>query len=663
MVGLSQSPVIGTLHPGIFGAFSEYGFSPYFEVQDMRLVKLKLTVIGAATMLAACGGGGGSTPTIAGLAATGAAMANASVVAKCTNGAAVSGTTGEDGSFSLELSGGQVAPCLVQVTKGAMVLHSFASAAGRLNVTPVTDLIVAKALGADPAEAFLNFDTAKASKISLGLTKAKSDSVAELASLLPGAGTLTGDPLTSTFKVGDADDKVLDALKVKMDLAGVKPEDLRLSAVSGLTLSAASTAGSDRGSLIDVATVLTTLSIAQIDGGTAASGLQPISGKAKCDVKVVALNYKTIGVNGEAANASGVMLVPSGAAAACTAASTLVAYAKGTDVEKPHTLANPSDSQTFMLAAIYAAQGHTVVATDYLGFAKSTYAYHPYLHAASEASSVIDSIRAARNAVSATGAKLSGKVMVTGYSQGGHSSMAAHRAIERNNASEINLILGAHMAGPYNLAASLKVPDAIAGVQFFVPYLVVAWQKAYGNIYSTAASVFKAPYVGYIEDLLPSPTLTYTTLVTSGKLPGASNETPNQARDAVFQSAFIADSQTNNSNALYLAAKKNDLQGWSPKAKTLLCGGAGDPTVPYAVHLTPTKADFASRQLTNVTTVDVDPYVQAAFGVVSGSTKVAPGPTDPVAFATYYGNYHGTYEPPFCNAQAKGMLDAVLAAL
>ena len=647
---------------GFLARLANTGFLKFFWGAHMRLVKLKLTAIGVATMLAGCGGGGGSYPTIAGLAATGAAMANANVIAKCTSGAAVAGVTGADGNFSLELSGGQVAPCLVQVTKGAIVLHSFAEAAGRLNLSPVTDLIVTKALGTDPVDAFSSFDAAKSSKISSGLTKAKSDAAAELVGLLAGAGILVGDPLTSTFKVGDADDKVLDALKAKMDLAGVKPEDLRLSAASGITLAAASAAGSERGSLIDPAAVLTTLTIAQIDGGTSQSGLQPISGTAKCDVKVVALNYKTVGVNGEAANASGVMLVPSGTAAACTAASTLVAYAKGTDVEKPHTLANPSDSQTFMLAAIYAAQGHTVVATDYLGFAKSTYAYHPYLHAASEASSVIDSIRAARNAVTATGAKLSGKVMVTGYSQGGHSSMAAHRAIERNNAAEINLILGAHMAGPYNLAASLKVPDAIAGVQFFVPYLVVAWQKAYGNIYSTAASVFKAPYVGYIEDLLPSPTLNYTTLVTSGKLPGASGETPNQARDAVFQSAFIADSQTNSNNALYLAAKKNDLQGWSPKAKTLLCGGAGDPTVPYAVHLAPTKADFASRQLTNVTTVDVDPYVQATFGVASGSTKVAPGPTNP-AFATYYGNYHGTYEPPFCNGQAKGMLDAVLAAL
>ena len=67
------------------------------------------------------------------------------------------------------------------------------------------------------------------------------------------------------------------------------------------------------------------------------------------------------------------------------------------------------------------------------------------------------------------------------------------------------------------------------------------------------------------------------------------------------------------------------------------------------------KADFDSRNLTNVSTVDVDAFVQATYG---------PGgkaPTDPTsaAFATYYGSYHGSYEPPFCHAQAKALFDTV----
>ena len=426
-----------------------------------------------------------------------------------------------------------------------------------------------------------------------------------------------------------------------------------LTAVAAAALLVACGGGDDndgRGALLETPVSLTTLTAAQIDASTASSGLQAISGKAKCDVRVVSMNYATIGVQGESANASGVLLVPAGACASTSYP--LVAYAKGTDVQKPRTLANPADGETFLLAAMYAAQGYAVVATDYLGFAKSTYSYHPYLHADSEASAVIDSIRAARSAAFSQGVALSGKVMLTGYSQGGHSSMAAHRAIERDNAGEITVAAGAHLAGPYNLSGSLKLPNAIAGYQFFVPYLVTAWQKIYGNVYTNVTQAFKAPYSNYIETLLPSPTLTYTTLVTSGNLPGTA---PNVARDAIFQPAFLADVQANPNNGLFVDAKKNDLLGWSPKARTLLCGGAGDPTVPPAVHMNVAQADFSSRGLSNVTSVDVDPFVRATFGVGGAA------PTDPAsaAFATYYGSYHGTYEPPFCHAQARALFDTL----
>lgn len=614
----------------------------------MTRIKSLLAASAATTILAGCLGGGDSTvySTISGQAATGAALANATVTAKCTGGATVAGKTAADGTFSLELVGTPF-PCILEASSGTVILHSFATDAGNTNITPLTDLVVSKALGSDATSAFASFDAGKGTAIAAGLAAAKTYVKNEVTTLLGSAPA--GDLLTGVFKVGDASDKVLDNLKLALVAGGKELADLNLGAVAGQSFKAVT----NRGTLVDPAAVVATLTVAQIDGGTAASGLQPISGKAKCDVKVVALNYNTIGVKGEPANASGVMLVPTGN---CTTAAGLLAYAKGTDVQKPRTLANPIDGETFLLAAVYAAQGYAVVATDYLGYAKSTYPYHPYLHADSEATSVIDAIRAARNAAKTVGASLSGKVVLAGYSQGGHSSMSAHRAIERDNAKEINVVAGAHLAGPYNLSGSIKSTAVIAGYQFFVPFIITSWQQVYGTIYSDVNAVFKAPYASYVESLLPNPTLTYTTLVTTGKVPGAAGESPTQARDAMFQSAFIVDTQTNDKSPLYLAAKKNDLLGWSPKSKVMLCGGAGDPTVPPAMHLVPMKADFDSRHLTNIVTVDVDAMVQAAFGVAG---KAPTDPSQPT-FTAYYGNYHGVYEPPFCHAQAKAVFDTVI---
>jgi len=571
-------------------------------------------------------------------------MSGAAVTAKCASGAPITATTSADGTFTLILTKAETMPCMLQVSNGATTLHSIATDNGRTNVTPLSDLVVTKALGSDAATAFASFDASKGATIKAGLEAAKTYVKAELTTLTGGAPA--GDILTGTFKVGDADDKVLDTLTAKLATTGKKLDDLRQGAVIGGSL----TASLDRGVLIDTAVSTYTIPVAAFDAGP----LKALTGAAKCDVKVVPLNYKTIGVSGEKTNASGVLLLPSGSSN-CTKPAGLVAYAKGTDVQKLRTLANPADSETLLLAAFYASQGYAVVATDYLGFAKSEYTYHPYLHADSEASSVIDSIRAARNAATALSASLSGKVMLTGYSQGGHASMAAHRAIERDNAAEINVVAGAHLAGPYNMSGSLRSPAVIAGFQFFVPYLVTAWQKVYGTVYTKAGDVFKDPYAGYIETLLPSTTLDYTTLITSGKLPYGPS--PTEARDAMFKLAYLTDAQTNDKNGLYLAGKKNDLLGWNPKSKLLICGGAGDPTVPPALHQAPMKADFDSRKLTNVTTVDVDAYVQATYG----PGGKAPTDTTSEAYANYYGSYHGSYEPPFCHVQAKGLFDVASA--
>ena len=63
----------------------------------------------------------------------------------------------------------------------------------------------------------------------------------------------------------------------------------------------------------------------------------------------------------------------------------------------------------------------------------------------------------------------------------------------------------------------------------------------------------------------------------------------------------------------------------------------------------------AAKARSTVSTVDVDPQIRAVYGTGGAA------PTDPAsaAFATYYGNYHGTYEPPFCHAAARTVFDAV----
>lgn len=207
-----------------FSRFSQQGF-------------VLASVSAACVLLAACGGG--ANPPVAslnGVAAVGAGLANAAVTAKCASGAPVVGTTAADGSFSLSLSGGQVAPCMLQVVGGtpSVTLHGFATDAGRVNITPLTDLVVTKALGTDPAIGFASFDAAKAGVVKAGLDVAKTYVNAQLAAIVGQSTAL--DIMTGFFKVGDADDKLLDGLAAAIAAGSKTLADLRLGAAQGLSL-------------------------------------------------------------------------------------------------------------------------------------------------------------------------------------------------------------------------------------------------------------------------------------------------------------------------------------------------------------------------------------------------------------------------------------------
>lgn len=193
--------------------------------------------LASALALSACGGGGGAStsagPALAGTAAVGAALANASVVAKCTAGPDLTGTTDSAGRYNLALTSSHTAPCIVQVAGGSpsITLYGYATAAGTVNVTPLTDLVLTKALGAAPANAFASFDSTTAATIGAGLTAAKTyvnNQVKAMTGSSPSA-----DPLNGAFAVGDANDRLLDTFGAATTAAGKSFQDLQTAVAAG----------------------------------------------------------------------------------------------------------------------------------------------------------------------------------------------------------------------------------------------------------------------------------------------------------------------------------------------------------------------------------------------------------------------------------------------
>jgi hypothetical protein len=263
---------------------------------------------------------------------------------------------------------------------------------------------------------------------------------------------------------------------------------------------------------------------AELAGTSSGAQLMQITGKPSCGVDFYYIKFWTIGGAAETTESSGAMMVPTGAAPACSGPRPIVLYAHGTSTDKTLNIAditNKSNSEGALIAAMFAAQGFIVVAPNYAGYDISTLGYHPFLNAEQQSGEMIDILAAARTALPKTFSSATtdgGKLFITGYSEGGHVAMATQRALIASGATVTG---AAPMSGPYALEAfgdALIFGNVNLGSTVFAPLLATSYQKAYGNIYGTPGDLYSATYVNGIETLLPSAT-PIATIFSSGLLP------------------------------------------------------------------------------------------------------------------------------------------------
>ncbi len=167
---------------------------------------------------AAPAGGGAVALTLEGTAATGAAIAAGTVDVRCDAGGG-STTTQADGRYSVQIVEGRL-PCLLRVTAAdGTRLHSVATGSGSsatANITPISELVVARLAGRAPAGYFDNFAAGSA----IGAQQVD-DAVAAVSATLAAAGidlAAAGNPVTGTLVAahgetsGNALDQAVDML-------------------------------------------------------------------------------------------------------------------------------------------------------------------------------------------------------------------------------------------------------------------------------------------------------------------------------------------------------------------------------------------------------------------------------------------------------------------
>lgn len=213
------------------------------------LHRQQLAALASSILLAACGGGGGdnSSPAqpaaslkLTGVAATGRAIANAPVQVKCSSGSGTA-TTQANGAYAIEIAGGSL-PCVLAVTPaGGGALHSAIDGSGAgdvtVNITPLTELVVARAASGAPADLFATFAAAAQAKIG---TAALDAAVISVAAALQGAVDLSGvNPIKDTLVAangstpGNGLDQLLDTLQARLAAANLTLTELSTAVTSG----------------------------------------------------------------------------------------------------------------------------------------------------------------------------------------------------------------------------------------------------------------------------------------------------------------------------------------------------------------------------------------------------------------------------------------------
>ena len=191
--------------------------------------------------------------------------------------------------------------------------------------------------------------------------------------------------------------------------------------------------------------------------------LQRLLGAPVCGVRVYKFLYATVGGQGEATDASGALMIPTGPAAQCRGPRPILLYAHGTSLQRNADMSairDPSNPQYLWstdIALVFAAHGDIVIAPNYAGYDLSTLPYHPYFNAAQQSQDAIDSLTAGRQLLRQVDRLVhgNGKLFVSGYSEGGFVAMATLRALDSEHRPAT---AGAPMSGPY---ARLAFTDEI----------------------------------------------------------------------------------------------------------------------------------------------------------------------------------------------------------
>ncbi len=199
------------------------------------------------------------------------------------------------------------------------------------------------------------------------------------------------------------------------------------------------------------AVALKTITPAEISAALASAGDAAFLATPAYAVQAWRLSYLTVDEQGRQTVASGFVGIPQKPA---NALSPVLSYQHATiknQADAPSSLTKLGDPPV-----VLASLGYIVLASDYVGYGVSAGLPHPYLMSAPSASAVVDLLTAAKYWRQTRNVADNKQLFLTGYSEGGYVTVAAHRALQAGTSTHRNeLVRVVAGAGPYDVQATM----------------------------------------------------------------------------------------------------------------------------------------------------------------------------------------------------------------
>ncbi len=338
------------------------------------------------------------------------------------------------------------------------------------------------------------------------------------------------------------------------------------------------------------------------------------------------VNYTSVDAKGELDTLSGLLVVPDNANLTYPA----LVYQHGTSDCKtcvPSRLGSAEGAEG-QIGLLFAGMGFVSILPDLIGMGDGR-GFQTYVHASTTMSATDDMVQAIRTWAAENSVSINEQLFITGYSQGGYSSMVYQEGAQKKYGASY-VTAATHMSGPYSLSGAMRdliLSDDIYVVPAFIVTTTLGMNEVYG-LFDNPSEYFKSAYLDdiqeYYDDKLGLNDLN------SRLIQKLVDNTGALVIKGLFRDDVIDAIQQNPNHIVNQILSENDAYKWTPESPTRILYCRADELVSYKNSIIARDSMYArgASQATLVVT-DIDPNG-------SHSSCVLPALTQTVLFFLTY---------------------------